>query len=714
MSRKPPPSLRRDFEIVRFGRKRNDPHADLKAPNWPDVLEDPAKLSPDIRRRLDAENDYFNDAAKNFAGFTASAAESMKKRLQSREASVPEREGDFEYWYEYKEAANYPLYMRRHVTSGKTDLLIDVEKESEGLAFFDVAGLYPSPDQKIVAYVADCEGAGNFNVIFRDTASGQDLPDMLLYTKCDIAWSKDSTAVYYTECDDKSIAKRVKRHVLGTEIDDDIVIYEEQNADRNITLRQSQSGDYIFIESKEGASVTVETRFLNKNTPSPPQLIAPYEQGVDYHAEHRGDHFYIRTNADGAVNGKIVRAPVAAPGRENWKDVVPHNPQTPILHMITLKDYMVREELQDASPRIVVSDYNGHEYAASLTAEPCHLYLYPGQAFDTAKLTVEYQTLANPGETYEVDLATGHKKLTDKVRLPDGHDPADYVIERKFVPARGGSADIPVTILRHKSVKADGSAPLYLYGYGAYGGGVPADFSNEAVALAERGVIFAIAHVRGGNERGPAWHADGRADRKMNSFSDFIDVAESLTDQGYGQKGKIVIEGRSAGGLLMGAVLNMRPELFTGAIVGEAFLDVMNTMSDPSLPWVDEEKAEWGDPDKEKSFHYMHGYSPYDNIRKDAAYPAILATTAISDSCVMYWEPAKWIARLRDEAKGGPFYLKVNTSAGHDGASARLEKINEMAVEIGFALAQFSKCGYDVSLRNNKPRTPKPPGPSQS
>ncbi|MEZ0262026.1 MAG: prolyl oligopeptidase family serine peptidase, partial [Alphaproteobacteria bacterium] len=475
--------------------------------------------------------------------------------------------------------------------------------------------------------------------------------------------------VFYTECDERNIAKRVKIHVIGTDPAEDAVVFDVADDLLNLDIRQSQSGEYIFIETIAGSTTTVETRFLKTDSPAGtgPSLIQPRSEGLEYHVEHRGEDFYIHTNAGGAVNGKIMRTPVTSPGQAHWVDAVPYDPAVFITGFKTFENFMVREELCDALPRIVISDYAGKEYVAAFPAEPCALSIHAGKAFDAGHLTVEYETPANPGEIYDLDLHTGKKTLLEKVKLPDGHDPKDYIVEQKLIKSRDGS-DVPVTILRHKSTKTDGSAPLYLNGYGAYGGGMPDSFSSAAISLADRGVIFAIAHVRGGNEKGQDWYRQGRGDNKWNTFHDFIDVAESLADAGYGEKGKIVIEGRSAGGLLIGAVLNEKPELFAGAIAGEAYLDVMNTMSDPSLPWVHEEKAEWGDPEDEKDFHYMRSYSPYDNIRPDKKYPPVLATTGISDPCVMYWEPAKWIARLRDEAQGGPFYLKVNTDSGYEGA----------------------------------------------
>ncbi|MEZ0224990.1 MAG: S9 family peptidase [Alphaproteobacteria bacterium] len=699
MDEKKPPSIRKEFcEIVKFGDKRTDPYRWLRDSDWQAVLQDPSALTPEIKKHIDAENQYFDDYTKEFSAFTAAAAREMKGRLRTRESSVPERDGAYEYWSEYREGGNYQVYMQKNTATGAERVLLDGDKESVGRKFFDVADLSHSPDHKTAAYMVDYEGAGNFSLKFRDIDTGLDMPETLENTKGQVIWSTDSSQVYYTECDGRNIAKRVKMHVIGTKPEEDTVVYDVADNELNLNIRQSQSGKYIFIETIEGSTLTVETRFLKIDSPAGtvPSLIHPRSEGHEYHVEHRGEDLYILTNTDGAANGKIMRAPVATPGRAHWVDVIPYDSGSLITDFITFENFIVRQELRDAMPRIVISDYAGNECVGVFPAEPCSLSPCPDRAFDAEHLTVEYRTPANPGEIYDLDLRTGKTTLLEKLQLPDGHKPEDYVVERKFVTSRDG-ADIPVTILRHKSTKTDGSSPLFLHGYGAYGGGIPAEFSSAAISLADRGVIYAIAHVHGGNEKGQDWYLHGRRKEKWNTFHDFIDVAESLTDMGYGEKGKIVIEGRSAGGLLIGAVLNEKPELFAGAIAGEAFLDVMNTMSDPSLPWVYEERREWGDPEDEKDFHNMRSYSPYDNIRKDKKYPPVLATTGLSDPCVMYWEPAKWIARLRDEAQGGPFYLKVHTDSGHEGASARLDNIDEVAVETGFILHQFQKCGYDLT-----------------
>lgn len=719
MGKTPPPSIRKEFcEIVKFGDKRTDPYFWLRDSHWREVLQDAASLAPEIRKHLDAENEYFNAATKEFSVLSDAVRAEIKGRLSVRDDSVPERDGDFEYWFQYRPAGNYHVYKQKNITTGVERIVFDGDQEGAGKKFFDVTAFVYGPGHELAAYAVDDQGAGNFSLKFRDVKTGLDLPETIEGVKGQVIWSPDGSCVYYTAGDDRHISKSVKCHVIGTNPAEDAVVYEEQDSRCSLAIRQSQSGEYLFIESLQGEAVTVETRFLplGSGAGTSSELISPASPGHDYHVEHRDADFYIRTNTDGAVNFKIMRTPVATPGREHWVDAVSYDAGAFITDVIAFKDFLVRRELCDALPRIVVSDYQGNEYIVPFSGAAFNLGLDPDDDFSAEHLLVEYQAPANPGEVYDLDLRSGKKTLVEKTQLPGGFNPDDYIVERKFIKSRDGVSEVPVTLLRHKSTKTDGSAPLYLQGYGAYGSEMPADFSSPALSLVDRGVIYAIAHVHGGDEKGRDWYLNGRGDHKWNTFHDFIDAAEGLTDLGYGEKGKIVIEGCSAGGLLMGVVLNERPDLFAGAIVGVAFLDVMNTMSDPSLPWVEEEKAEWGDPNDEEIYHYQRSYSPYDNIKPGVKYPPILATTGLSDPLVMYWEPAKWIARLRDEAQGGPFYLKVNANGGHQGASARLERIDDDAVEIGFALQQFEKCGYDLALKTapvvkpakNKIKPPQP------
>jgi oligopeptidase B len=415
-------------------------------------------------------------------------------------------------------------------------------------------------------------------------------------------------------------------------------------------------------------------------------MIAPRIEEQLYSVEHHGEELYIVTNADGAVDFKIVRAPVDRPGRESWADWVPYEPGTEIVTFVPYEDYSVRLEWQDALPRIVVAEYSGDEHEIAFEQDAYDLTLQSGFEYATTETRFIYESPSQPAQTFDYDLETRERTLRKTREVPSGHNPDLYAVERIAVAAADG-AEIPVTILRLAATPVDGTAPLFLYGYGSYGVTLPAGFDADILPMVDRGIIYAVAHVRGGGERGRQWYLDGKLEHKMRTFTDFVAVAEGLVERRYTAEKRILIHGRSAGGLLVGAAVNLRPELFAGVLAGVPFVDVVNTMSDESLPLTPPEWPEWGDPIRTaEGYEWIAAYSPYDNIRKDVAYPPILATGGLADSRVTYWEPAKWIARLRDEAAGGPFMLQMNMGAGHAGAAARFESLEELAHLYAFGL----------------------------
>ncbi|MHA7872796.1 MAG: S9 family peptidase, partial [Hyphococcus sp.] len=440
---------------------------------------------------------------------------------------------------------------------------------------------------------------------------------------------------------------------------------------------------YIFIASH--SQITSEVRFIRAEAPAePPILLAPRETGVEYFPEHRGDAFYILTNADGAVDFKIVTAPTASPGRENWKDWLPHRPGVQIVTAVAYKDFLVRMERENALPRIVVADYDGASHAIAFEEAAYSLGLDAGFEFDTTTLRFAYESPTTPTQTFDYDMAARTRTLRKTQEVPSGHDPSLYVVERLHARAADG-ADIPVTVLRLKTTPTDGSAPVLLYGYGAYGISMPAAFSTNILPLVDRGAVYAVAHIRGGADKGRQWYLDGKLENKTNTFTDFI-AAEYLEREGYAAKGRTVIYGGSAGGLLVGACVNLRPDLFGGVIAAVPFVDVLTTICDADLPLTPPEWEEWGNPiTSADDFQRIAQYSPYDNV-SSTEYPPIMATGGLTDYRVTYWEPAKWIARLRERADGGPFVLRMLMGAGHGGSAARFERLEERAHLYAFAL----------------------------
>lgn len=690
MDAEPPVAERRPVEIEQHGIKRVDNYAWLRDTNWQEVLRDPAQLDDDIREYLVAENGFYAEATNDLKPLREQLFDEMRGRIKEDDSSVPAADGDYEYAVRFREGGEYPVYVRTPRSGGDETILYDGDKEGEGEDFFNIADVGHSPDHKLIAYGVDRLGSEYYDLRIRKIDSGEEYPETIPSTSGDAIWAADSASFYYVERDDNQRPKRVKLHVIGTAASDDLLVYEEPDDSYFVSVDKSQSGEYIFIGSNKGTSS--EYRFLSADAKpgSTPTLIAPRADDELYYPDHHDDAFYIQTNAGGAVDFKIVRAPISAPGRENWQDWLAHRPGTYLSGFITLADWMVRLEREDALPKIVVSDYAQKKvYDIDFPEAAYNVDLSGGYEFDTDNLRFTYESPSTPEQTFDFNLQSRERELRKTQAVPSGHNPDLYVVERFSIKADDG-AMVPVTILRLKATPIDGTAPLMLYGYGSYGATMQAWFNTNILSLVDRGVVYATAHIRGGSSKGRQWYLDGKLEKKANSFSDFANAAEQLQTRGYGRKGETVIYGGSAGGLLVGATLNLRPDLFGGAIAAVPFVDVLNTISDAELPLTPPEWVEWGDPINDAdAYATIAAYSPYDNIRSDVTYPPLLATGGLTDYRVTYWEPAKWVARMRAEAKGGPFFLKINMEAGHGGSAARFERLKERTHDYAFALRIF-------------------------
>jgi oligopeptidase B len=479
---------------------------------------------------------------------------------------------------------------------------------------------------------------------------------------------------------------RVRRHRLGAPADQDELIYEESDPGFFVHLGETQSGAFVEIIASDHE--TSEVQLLDRNDPSAkPQIVEPRTPQLRYSVEHHGDELFILTNADGAEDSKLMVAPLAAPARAQWRDLVPYRPGTMILSHVALARYLLRLERQDANPRIVVREISsGTETSIGFEEDAYSLGMSAGYEFDTDTIRYTYSSLTTPSETVDYDLRTGARAVRKRQEVPSGHDPADYVTRRIFATAPDG-AEVPISLVHRKEVALDGSAPCLLYGYGSYGMSMPASFRTNVLSLVDRGFVYAIAHIRGGTEKGWAWYTSGKRETKPNTFHDFIACGEALAAAGYTARGRIVAHGGSAGGMLMGAVANLAPDLFAGIVAEVPFVDVLNTMLDKDLPLTPPEWPEWGNPgEDEAAFRTILSYSPYDNVRAQR-YPAILALAGLTDPRVTYWEPAKWVARLRATMTGGgPVVLKLNMDAGHGGAAGRFDRLEEVALAYAFAL----------------------------
>ena len=679
--------------ITQHGQTRVDNYDWLRDPNWQAVIDDPSKVNPTIKAHIELENAYTKSVLLDpTEQLRATLFDELKAKIKQDDSSVPANNGAFSYATRFRQGGQYPIIYRKAVDastkelSGSEQILIDGDKESKGEKFWRLQDWDVNPDQDIMAYFVDYEGGNKATLRFRVTATSSDLPYKIEGTSAGLVWAKDSRTCFYTLLDANFRSAKVMRHVVGEDPRNDVLIYEEKDPAFQMGIGKMSSGDYLTIYRSESESSDV--RILSLDTPNGrPRQFTRYRKGVEYTAQHHGDHFYVRNNSGGAVDFKISKTPVTATAATNWTDFVPHKPGTFIESGSFYKGHMVRQETVDALPRLNVRDMDsGVEHGISFPEEAYDIDVLRGFEWDTTTLRYTYNSPSSPTETWDYDLNAKTRVLRKTQEIPSGHNKDDYVVRRTVAVASDG-ARIPMTILHQKSTPIDGTAPCLLYAYGSYGLSMPASFSTARLPLVDRGLVYCIAHIRGGQERGYQWYLDGKLTKKQNTFSDFARAAEALVEQKFAAKGKIVGMGGSAGGLLMGVVANQRPELFAGFIAPVAFVDVINTISDATLPLTPPEWTEWGNPITDKAaFNYMMAYSPYDQVNTKA-YPPIFAQTALSDSQVTYWEPTKWIAKLREKAPdAGPFLLRVNLEAGHGGASGRFDRLKEVAESHAFAL----------------------------
>lgn len=676
---------KRPKEIAQHGETRTDNYAWLRVDNWQDVLRDPSLLGSDVKDALDRENAYYGAVTDGLGTLRDELFAEMRGRIKENDSSVPLADGPWKYWYEYNEGGEYPLFMRAPRAGGDAQVIFDGPAERGGSKFFSIGDISHSPNHELLAMAVDRLGSEYYSIKIRDLKTNQDFDEEIESTDGGgVVWTADSKAFYYVERDDNQRPKWVKRHIVGSDPTDDPVIYEEPEDGFFLDVSDTQSGDYILIVS--ASQTTSEVRYLSASShDTSAKLIAPRENGIEYYVDHHDDDFYIYTNADGAVDFKIAKAPISSPGREHWTDWLAHEPGNYVTSFVAYKDYLVRLERKDALPRLMISTYSGEEFEVAFDEAAYSLGLVGGYEYDTKILRFSYESPTTPEETYDFDMVSRERTLLKQQEIPSGHDKDRYVVERFKVPAPDGAL-VPLTLVRLKTTPIDQSAPVVLYGYGAYGSTMPASFSTNILSLVDRGVMWVTAHPRGGAALGRQWYLDGKLEKKMNSFTDFIAVADALVERKYTRAKNIAIYGGSAGGLLVGAAVNLRRDLFAGVIAAVPFVDVLNTISDKDLPLTPPEWEEWGNPiTSAEQFDWIKEYSPYENI-KNEKYPPIMATGGLTDYRVTYWEMAKWVARLRDDAQGGPFLLRMNMGAGHGGSAARFERLEETAHLYAFAL----------------------------
>ena len=669
-----------------------DPHAWLRADNWRDVMRDPSVLAPDIRAHLEAENRAADAWFAPHAELRAMLVKEMRGRIKEDDSSVPSVDGPFAYYTRFREGGQHPLSCRIPAAGGAEDVLLDGDALGAGLAYFSFGDVQPSPDHRLIAWSADTAGSEYYTLHIRDIAAGTDLSDRVEETTGDVLWSADGRHVFYIRRDAEHRPSFVYRHALGSDPSSDLLVYEEPDKGFFVSLGRTQSERFGLISC--GDHDTSEVHLLDlADSSAAPRLIEPRTPGMRYAVEHHPDlagveSLILLTNADGAEDFKIVAAPLAAPGRANWSDLVPHKAGRLILSHAVLRDHLVWLEREESLPRLVVRTLDdGSEHAVGFDEEAYSLGFDAGHGFDKTLVRFTYSSMTTPAEVWDYDLASRERMLRKRQEVPSGHDPDHYVTRRLMVVAADG-ARIPVSLLSARGTPLDGTAPCLLYGYGAYGISIPAGFSTSRLSLVDRGFVYAIAHIRGGTEKGWHWYLDGKLAKKTNTFHDFIAVADHLAAARIVAPDRIVAHGGSAGGMLMGAIANLRPDRFAGIVAEVPFVDVLNTMLDDTLPLTPPEWPEWGNPITDaEAFRFIRSYSPYDNVAP-RDYPAILALAGLTDPRVTYWEPAKWVAKLRAARTNDvALLLKTNMDAGHGGAAGRFDRLEETALVYAFALA---------------------------
>ena len=681
----PPRAPRRPFTSIQHGIARADDYAWLRASNWQAVMRDPRALASDIRAQLEAENAYTSDVMADTEALQQRLFAEMKGRIKEDDSSVPVPDGEFSYYTRFVTGGQHPLFCRVNRDGGEERVLVDGNALAKDHAYFRIANVAHSPDHKLIAYAVDTKSSEFYTVQIIETETGGMIDDGIVDNNGSFEWASDSRTLLYVWLDDEHRPRKALRHEVGY-AGQDALIYEQPDPGYFLGLNATQDRRFLLLSVHDHE--TAEVSLIDAENPSAaPRLVSQRETEHDYSVEHHGDRLIILTNSDGAEDYRIVEAPADNPGRGHWREIEPHRPGRLILEIVAFKDYLVRLEREDGLPRIVIRRFaDGTEHEIAFAEEAYALGISPGYEFDTRTFRFTYSSMTTPAQVIDYDMEARERTLRKAQEIPSGHDPANYLTRRVMAPAKDGET-VPVSLLYRKGTPLDGSAPLLLYGYGAYGMSIPASFSTNALSLVDRGFVYAIAHVRGGKDKGYRWYKDGKREKKVNTFTDFIAAGDYLARQKFTSRGSIVAHGGSAGGMLMGAVANIAPGLFLGIIAEVPFVDVLTTMLDASLPLTPPEWPEWGNPiESADAYRTIAAYSPYDNVQAQP-YPHILALAGLTDPRVTYWEPAKWVAKLRAvKTDDHLLLLRTNMDAGHAGASGRFERLKEVALAYAFAL----------------------------
>ena len=642
--------------------------------------------NPEVIAYLEEENAYLREVMKPTEAFQKLIFDEMKARIKEDDQSVPYFKSGFHWYIRYEKGAEYPIYCRKKGSmDAPEDVILDVNQLAQGKSYYQVGGTVTSPNQKLLAFAVDELGRRIYTIHFKNLETGEIASESIPEVTGNLIWAADNQTLFYSKQDPETLrSHRIYKHILGTDPGEDLLIFEEADEEFSCQVHKSKSEEYLFIHSE--STISSEMRFLKATDPKGEfSLLQSRIPHLEYAADQYGDFFWIRTN-DQAQNFKLVKSPVSAPQKENWIDVIPHRPEVLLEDFDLFSRYLVTQERSNGLTQIQIKPWEGSDHSLRFEDETYTAWIGTNPEFDTDILRFGYNSLVTPSSVYDYHMISGQKTLLKQSEVVGGHDPLLYHSERVWAKAPDGTS-IPISLVYKKSLfSKNGESPLLLYAYGSYGYSMDAYFSSNRLSLLDRGFVFAIAHIRGGEDLGRHWYEQGKMLNKRNTFTDFISCAEHLIDQQYTTPQHLYCMGGSAGGLLVGAVINLKPELFHGAIANVPFVDVVTTMLDESIPLTTGEFQEWGNPKEKEYYDYMLSYSPYDNVEaKD--YPNLLVTSGLHDSQVQYWEPTKWVAKLRDlKTDHNLLLLDTNMEAGHGGASGRFNALKELALEYAFLL----------------------------
>jgi len=681
-----PDAPQKDSVLSIHGDTRVDPYFWMRLTDEQKQAENPDEQTQQVLQYLEDENAYTKTVMQDTEELQEQLYDEIVGRISQEDSSVPYFKNGYWYYTRYEEGQEYPIYARKKESlEAAEEILLNVNKMAEGYDYYNARGLQVSPDNKLLAFAEDTLSRRIYTIRFKNLETGEMLPDQLPNTQGDGAWANNNQSYFYTTKDEVSLrSNKIWRHQLGQALENDELKYEEEDPSFYIGVYKSKSDDYIIVWN--GSTLANDYHLLRADRPAGDfQQFTPREEKHLYNIEHVGDKFYVRTDWD-SPNYRIMEAPLGSVNKVQWKEVIPHREEVFLEDMEVFSRYLVLTEKSNALPKLRVMDTEAKKEHYIQFDEPAYmLSSATNPELDSEILRYGYSSLTTPTSIYDYNMQTREQELKKRQKVVGGHNPSEYVTERLFAPAHDGK-QIPISLVYKKGAQEKESVPLLLYAYGSYGNSIDPYFSSTRLSLLDRGFIFAIAHIRGGQEMGRAWYEDGKMFNKKNTFTDYIDCANFLISENYTDSTQLYGMGGSAGGLLMGAVANMASDRFNGLIAAVPFVDVVSTMLDESIPLTTNEFDEWGNPKNLESYQYMLSYSPYDNVAEQD-YPNLLVTTGLFDSQVQYWEPAKWVAKLRDKkTDDNVLLLETNMEAGHGGASGRFQRYKETALEYAFLL----------------------------